>query len=110
MKRPLVGGDLRNVSLITTETKKRKRAKGGRKDVLARSLIMYIILTLCPKQFSVSFLVAEPEDLYQFQAIQKYFIFEMIVTNLLTTVLRSKVLLRKIKLHFFSLSEHSDLL
>lgn len=36
------------------------------------------MLTLCPKHFSVSIRVAEPEGMYRFQAMQKYLIFAMI--------------------------------
>lgn len=38
MKSPFVGRDLRNVSLVTAEPKKRNRPEGGRKDVLAKAL------------------------------------------------------------------------
>lgn len=40
MKHPLVGRDLKNVSLITAETKERNRPEGRRKDALAKSLII----------------------------------------------------------------------
>lgn len=64
---------MRNVSLVTAETKKSNRQKRGRKDALAKSLITEITLILCPKPFSISILVAELGDLYQFQALKKIF-------------------------------------
>lgn len=61
----MVGRNLRNVSLVTAETKKVNRQNGGRKDALAKSLTIEITLILCPKPFSISILVAELEDWYQ---------------------------------------------
>lgn len=45
---------------------------------MCQNLSISIILTLCSKHFSVSILVAKAEDVYQFQAMQKYLIFGMI--------------------------------
>lgn len=73
-----MGGDLRNVSLVTAEPKKRNRPEGGRKETCAKVSAYKLHLPCAPKHFSVSILVAKPEDLYQFQSMQKYLIFGMI--------------------------------
>lgn len=40
MKTPLVGGDLRNVSLVTAQPKQRNRPEGGKKEEIGKKLII----------------------------------------------------------------------
>lgn len=53
----LVGRDLRNVSLVTAEPKKRKRPEGGRKDTRAKISAYQLYLPCAPSTFQFQFLL-----------------------------------------------------